>query len=94
MHGGAHKSKTPDKGRVSKCAGVIAGVITGLLALSFFGLACVASFAATSAGIGAFQPLSQISNLFPSASCKGMHTLVTCFGASEEGNIALLPNSA
>ncbi|BDA49577.1 hypothetical protein COCOBI_14-1960 [Coccomyxa sp. Obi] len=33
-------------------AGVIAGAITGLLAFSFFGLACVASFAATSAGIG------------------------------------------
>ncbi|EIE19175.1 hypothetical protein COCSUDRAFT_67996 [Coccomyxa subellipsoidea C-169] len=33
-------------------AGVIAGVITGLLAFSFFGLACIASFAATSAGIG------------------------------------------
>lgn len=33
--------------------GVVAGVITGLLAFSFFGLACIASFAATSAGIGA-----------------------------------------
>lgn len=66
---------TPDKGRVFHYAGVIAGVITGLLAFSFFGLACVASFAATSAGIGAFQPLSRL--ICAAASCKDMHRSVT-----------------
>lgn len=72
-----HQTNTSDEGHMFHCAGIIAGVITGLLAFSFFGLACVASFAATSAGIGACHPLSRSIPFFAAASyCKDLHRYV------------------